>query len=306
MNKKLTLRDKAILSVLILAAFVYAGYNYLYIPATRDLGGLHEQIEELSGKDFTHLDGKLETLEAENTDGLKVIGEIKTAETDNSFDSQMFLIFLSSVCDKNGINLVKFNELGQNEQEGIWKQRYDFELCGSVGSINQVVGSIDGLKVKYSINSMSFRQNNNYTFLERLFDGISKLEWYTDPIPEPEETEEVEEPTGVEELPELQKLIPPPPAAPTITPIPPSPAAPATTPEITPTPEAEKLPEPEQRKDDSETNLPLAALSSFNFAPRVMFVTEYESSDVFRLCITIEFTMYSDPKTGGAIKSEIL
>ena len=219
MNKKLTLRDKAILSVLVLAAFVYAGYNYLYIPATQDIGGLHEQIEELSGKDFTHLDGKLETLEAENTDGLKVIEEIKTAETGNSFNSQMFLIFLSSICDKNGINLVKFNELGQNEQEGIWNQRYDFELCGNIGSINQVIGSIDGLKVKYSINSMSFRQNNNYSFLERLFDGISKLEWYTDPIPEPEETEEVEEPTENEELPELQELIPP--AEPAITPIPP-------------------------------------------------------------------------------------
>lgn len=299
---KLSLRDKIILLVVAVALVIYGGYNFLYTPTNASIDSLNEQITTLKGQigDTTPLDAKLKEFETQSSDVLKKINEIKSSEGTKSLNKQDFLVFLGNECSKNSVELVKFNDFGVKEEtNGVWKMQLDFELRGSMTNLNKICENINKIGVKYSVGGMSLRQNNNYPYLARFFDDISKLEWYKDPT-EPKTEDKI-----LEELPPLINEFPPkidfpqfiPPDTPIEMPIP----TPVPTPDVLPTPT------PEQKDENITDRIDkLLELTSHTPNYRVMLLNNNDISDIMRLNITVEFIMYADPKMGGSINNEIL
>ena len=57
-----------------------------------------------------------------------------------------------------------FSDLGEDESNGIYKAKFNFELQGSASSLNTVLSDIDRMGVKYSVGSVSYRQLGDYDF----------------------------------------------------------------------------------------------------------------------------------------------
>lgn len=285
-----------ILSVVLCFA-IYAGYNYIYIPTKNAISQTDNQIGLLKGQvgDTTPLDEKLKQLNTQKANQLNRITEIKKLQKGKTINKQEFLMFLGEECTRNTMELINFNDLGviQDENE-VCKVQFDFELRGNMSELNKFCDDLNSLGVKYSVGGLSLRQNENYPYLIRFFDDVSKLEWYKDPTPPKQE--EVSSETPLPGIP----LIPPvypniiEPQSPTIQPAPPQ--------EITPSPTP--TPEPED-KDITDRLNKLLELSNKSTNYRIVFLSNSLSGDEMRLNITIEFIMYEDPKNGG-IFNEVL
>jgi len=291
----ITLRDKVILLAVALAIAVYGGYNLLWLPANENIAKLTQQEAELKSQigDQTLLSDKIKSLENENNSLVKNITDFKSTQSTKTLDKQDFLVFLGNECDGNSVELIKFNDLSCSEQaDGVWKAQFDFELRGTLMGLNNVCMGIENTGVKYSVGGMSLRQNSNFAYLTRFFDSISKLEWYKDETPSPENIPEeiVGEPNEV--APSISEN-------PLFVPVQPQIEMPQTnqvpTPEISPTPK----PKDENITDRLDKLLELTA-NKLNY--RVMLLTNtnnFESSNTveqMRLNITVEFIMYGNPK----------
>jgi hypothetical protein len=130
--------------------------------------------------------------------------------------------------------MVRFNDLGCiRDADDVWKVRLDFELRGSLNSLNQVCKAIDDINIRYSVGGLSLRKNDNQAYLSRFFDDISRLEWYKDeaidkveaPENTPSETEQPDYPIPDTNTitPKAEPLLPAPIPDPTPHPAPPSP-----------------------------------------------------------------------------------
>ncbi len=97
-------------------------------------------------------------------------------------------MYLGKKTTSSGVKLLTFNDFGTEEKGGIYKAKFDFELQGSAASINSILSAIDQMGVKYSVASLSFRQDKDYDYLKRFFDSTTKLPWY-----QAAETEEQQE-----------------------------------------------------------------------------------------------------------------
>ena len=174
-------------------------------------------------------------------------------------------------------------------------------------------GAIDNTGVKYSVGGMSLRQNSNYSYLERFFDTNSKLEWYKDetPLPEEETNENTPDETPesydesmvsspmteyIDEIPEFEMPK----------------EKPELIPEALPTP----TPIPEELQEESITDrlnrlLDIFAHNIMKGNYKFVFLTNGSetgdetdlstggnttSNEVMKLNITIEFIMYTNPK----------
>jgi hypothetical protein len=283
----------------------------MYLPTNSNISALNEQIEALKGQigDTTPLDEKIELLNSQKANVSKRISEIKEIEKGKSLNKQEFLMFLGKECNSNLVELINFNDLGETQTANeIWKVQFDFELRGNMANLNKVCEDLNNIGVKYSVGGLSLRQNENYPYLIRFFDDISKLEWYKDSVlaSEEEKTDEIIDDTKEilpdnfdNRLPPKEVLDPPSPPQeniqipePTQTPFP----------ETTPHPKSDTI---KERLDelleltaysDSYSVNSLTSKKQYTFK---LLANNKEYSDTMRLNITIEFVMYSDPKNGG-------
>lgn len=302
---KLSIRDKCILLALMLGIVTYLGYNFLWIPTNAKIAELRLQEQDLKGKigDQTPLEKKIKELESENSKLASNIDSYRETQGGKSLNKEDFLVYLGQKCGENNTELIKFNNLGATDEgNGVWKTQFDFELRGTLSGINKVCEAIDNIGIRYSVGGMSLRQNDNFSYLTRFFDGISKLEWYKDETPEKEEA------PADETMPEDNFVFPdefynvpnqqPQEAAP----IPEIPQTPTPTPEPQQPQTPEPTPEPKDENITDRLNklLELSAVSNGKYKITLLtnnstYSEGLSSSDVMRLSITVQFIMYSDP-----------
>jgi hypothetical protein len=285
----------------------------MYLPTNNNISALNGQIETLKGQigDTTPLDEKLQQLNTKKETDSKRIAEIKELEKGKSINKQEFLMFLGKECNSNLVDLINFNDLGVTQTDNeIWKVQFDFELRGNMANLNKVCENINNIGVKYAVGGLSLRQNENYPYLTRFFDDISKLEWYKDPVPPLEEEKTGESIDNTAELmPDSayfnNTILPNEKPAPTQ---PPQEniqnLVPAQTPftETTPQPKSDTITERLDQLLESTSytsHYSANSLANTNQYRVKLLASNNELSDVMRLNITIEFVMYSDPKDGG-------
>ena len=186
---KLTLRDKVIVLALLLAIAIYGGYQMLWTPLGEKISELETSKSKVEGftADITPLLEQSKALSAEKNRLEQSVDTLKETKS-KTLTKEEFLLYLGKKTTSSGVKLLTFNDFGTEEKGGIYKAKFDFELQGSAASINSILSAIDQMGVKYSVASLSFRQDKDYDYLKRFFDSTTKLPWY-----QAAETEEQQE-----------------------------------------------------------------------------------------------------------------
>lgn len=306
---KLTVREKIILCVFAAVIVIYGSVNLIYTPLGNKISALKDEKTALKTTltDKSETDKHLKQLNSDNEDLVKQISEIKKSETAKTLTKEEFLVFLSDAANKDGAQVIKFNDLGTECENGVWKETFDFEIRGTFKSINAVCNRIDLMGIRYSVGSMSLRQDKEYPYLQRKFDSFSNLEWYDDPIKPKEETEEA--PVD-ETIPELPMTIEPLPEFPSV-PLEPNPQIPQQQPQrepVQPEPTPEPTPTPPNTNNGNindrlnELLKPTAYKSS---GYKVVLLTNsnetYDNGEIMTLSVTLQLIMYQEPIPGASV-----
>ena len=305
---KITIRDKVILVTFLLICACYCFYRFAVIPTNNEISGLKTEKSQLHSfsTDVTPLMEQSKKLTKEKEGLMKKVENVHSVSGGYTATNEEFLMYLGDVTLKNNVDVIGFNELGTENINGVYTSNFDFELKGSPKNINEVLNKIDGMEIKYSIGSVSYRQNEAYNYLKRFYDNITNFSWYKEPEEEDiiannentddtleEETEDYTDiyvpdfpqytpPTQVEEINPTQK--------------------PKEEPEETIEPEVTEKPiitdEPESIND--RINNLLQNISNIN--GRKYYATylskndtEYVGQSEMRLAITIRLIMFNEP-----------
>jgi hypothetical protein len=271
----------------------------MWLPLNTKIQTKTHQETELKGKvqDGEPLKNQVASLQSEDTKLTEILEQNKLLHGDKALNKEDFLTFLTDECIQNNTDLIKFNDLGTTEDLGKWKAQFDFELRGTLSALNNVCQAIDKIDIRYSIGGFSLRQNGEHEYLSRYFDNNTRLEWYKDDVTE------LEEPTTQENNSEHFEIPPETPVVPSLPEI----ESPAILPPVE-TPE--QLPQPSQPSTDETITDRLDSLlkqTSTGYGPYgIMFLTNVQSvypklatslyGENMLLNITIEFTMYANPK----------
>lgn len=203
---KIKFRDKAIGIVLILAIVTGAVFNYIVIPANENIKKLNKKKDEVSRlvSDIDPLLDSFEDKKAERENAEEKYGIIRTEEAYKTATSEEFLVFVGNSAEKNGVKVTGFSDLGYTYENGLYKAYYDVELSGMPLAVNRAVKDLNTMGIKYSVGSVSFRQDKEYDYLKRFFDNLTSLSWYKEPEEEEKKvTPDIEtETTNEEVLPE--------------------------------------------------------------------------------------------------------
>lgn len=295
---RIKIRDKCILLTVLLCLLAYAGYNYILLPVNSQTHSKTQQAAELKDKvqDGRPLKNQIKQLQSDDAKLTEIIEQNKHITGNKSLNKEDFLTFLTNECTRGNAELIKFSDLGINESGDKWKAQFDFELRGTLEALNNVCQAIDKIGISYSVGGFSLRQNNKNDYLSRYFDNNTKLEWYRYDEPELEELTNQEDSSYLEIAPEM----------------PPIPAYPEKEhPEILPPAEPiEPMPQPSpEPKDETISDRLDSLLNQINtsYVPyNIMFLIDQigfqpklvtiDSEEVMLLNITIEFTMYANPK----------
>ncbi len=334
---KLTVRDKIIVLVLALCGVIYCFYNYVFVPLEGRVGELNKAKAEVEGfaSDITPLLEQSKTLETDRNRLRISVDNVRTLASGYTATNEEFLLFLGEKTEANKVAVTGFNELGIENKSGVYKTYFDFELRGNTVDINKVLEDIENMGIKYSIGSVSFRQDETYDYLKRFYDDMTTLQWYKEPEEDEEEAkaqskepakEQAEEPPKTSTYTEPNRgtssggdTITVPEQAPVQTPV--------LNPTPTPTPESEK---PEEKPDENINDrlddlLKETAYSSqkysFNYLVNqnkgysISFLAndkqvEYKSGQDMRLAVTVCLIMFNEPSSetsfyNSAAKGEV-
>lgn len=301
---KMTLRDRIIVLTLLLFVMVYGGYQLLWVPLGERISALEQSKSEMEGltADITPLLRQSEAMSAETKRLQESIDTIKKMG-DKTLTKEEFLLYLGKCATAGGVKLLGFSDLGEDESNGIYKAKFNFELQGSASSLNTVLSDIDRMGVKYSVGSVSYRQLGDYDFLKRFFDAETNLPWCKEPENQDGPEQQTEEPLFPEEMPF--------PSLPDTTEL--FPTAPKSTPpdvEPIPTPDTPAPSEESKEKSITERLDELLEQTSQTVSYQVVFLTnipddlETVSGQEMRLAVTICFLMFEKPGLSNSFMTE--
>lgn len=306
---KLTVRDRLILCVVAILIGVFGCAKLIWQPLSSKIIAMKNERAELklTLTDKSPLEQTLKQLHIDNESLTKQISKIKGADTAKTLTKEEFLVFISNAAQKNDAEIIRFNDLGMENQNGVWKATFDFQIRGTLSNINTICEKIDMTGIRYSIGSMSLRQNEKYPYLERSFDQFSNLEWYIDPVKPKEDSQDI---TPNEEsliLPH-EEITPTIPVSPDVLEesIPDSTPTPSPTPTLPPMPDTDngditdRLNELLELTNYSTPAYKFMFLSdSINFEPS--FSVDNDNDDVMTIAITLQLIMYEKPIVGASI-----
>jgi len=187
---RITMRDKVILVVTAALLCAWGEYNMILEPMQKKIVTLQKEKEAAKGllTDITPLVEESEKLKIKENQLKNSIETIKTSDVGKTMTNEEFLVFIGDSTSKNNVNVTGFNNLGLTTENGIYKMIIDMELKGNSADINKVLTDIDNMGIKYSVGSLSFRQDEQYDYLKRFYDDLTDLPWYEEP-----DEEEIEE-----------------------------------------------------------------------------------------------------------------
>lgn len=310
----LTLRDKCILIILAFALCLYGGYKALWIPAQERIALLEENKSGVEGKagDVAPLREQTEKLQEEEKELEDSVSNIKKLSGGFTMTNEEFLVFLGKSAKENNVAVSGFNDLGMTKTDGIYRAVFDFELKGNSADINNVLEDIGNIGIKCSYGSLTYRQDEEYDYLKRFFDGFTELPWYTEPNEEDKEEDAIPDEAYEPEI-VIEQTIP--------DYVPVLPETPYAAPEVT-VPEEPKQTEPVPEENKPKTiedrlNELLKQTAAKDTQYKVVWLANtepiYKEGQKMRLSVTVCFVMYTEPsdetsflKHAGSEKNEVL
>ena len=304
---KMSVRDRLILCIVAVVIGAFGYVKLVWQPMNDKIIEMKNEKSDLklTLTDKSPLEQKRKQLHNDNEALVKQIFEIKGADTAKALTKEEFLVFISDAAKKSNADIIKFNDLGMENENGIWKTTFDFCIRGTLKNINAVCERIDMTGLRYSIGSMSLRQNEQYPYLERSFDHFSNLEWYADPIQPKENGQEDIQDEEFILLPE-GTIIPEIPILPEFTPEP----MPESTPDYGPTPGpipdtdngniTDRLNELLEFMNYSTSKYEIRFLNN-NISLEPSFSIGENDGDIMTLTITLQLVMYEKPIAGSSI-----
>lgn len=197
---KIKFIHKATAVIMACICILYLCFSYIVIPANKKVDALNAQKEQLEAKssDIEPLLKQKAELEEKRDMCFKEYDDIRFKKASNTATAEELLVFLGGAAEKNNTKVTGFSDLGTiQEDDGFYKSYYDIELSGSPFDIARTVQALNDMKIKYSVGSMSYRQDKEYDYLKRFFDTETDLPWYTEPEEE-EDTLDIKEPESSE------------------------------------------------------------------------------------------------------------
>lgn len=197
---KIKFIHKAIAVIMACICVLYLCFDFIIIPANKNVDALNAQKEKLEAKslDIEPLLKQKAELEEKREKNFEEYESVRFDKAFNTATSEEFLVFLGGAAEKNNTKVTGFSDLGTvQEDDGLYKSYYDIELSGSPFDIARTIQALNDMKIKYSVGSMSYRQDKEYDYLKRFFDTETDLPWYTEPEEE-EETLDIKEPESSE------------------------------------------------------------------------------------------------------------
>ena len=300
------MRDKVILLIVSAMLCGFGEYKMIITPMQERIAALETEKETAKGllTDITPLLEESQKLTAKENQLKSRIETIKSSGVGKTVTNEEFLVFLGNSTAKNNVNVTGFNNLGLTIENDVYKMLIDMELKGNGADINNVLTDIENLGVKYSIGSVSYRQNEQYDYLKRFYDDLTDLPWYEEP--DEEEIEEYNKQNNPElpddtmqegfyqedNYPDFNYGQDTTPGTPT--------------PDYTqPTPSPENTPEPPKSIDERlDQLLELMAFKYGDTGYEVRLLTnnkyEYKEGQDMRLAITLCLIMFDEPVLGNA------
>ena len=301
---KLTMRDKVLLLLAAACLCAWGEYNLVLKPIRTEIVSLRQEKDTAKGllSDISPLlreTAKLKETENQLKDHIETI---KSSDLGKTITNEEFLVFIGNSTAKNNVNVTGYNNLGIVAENDIYKMIIDMEMKGSGADINKVLTDMDSLGIKYSIGSVSYRQNEQYDYLKRFYDDLTDLPWYEEP--DEEEIEEYnkkqQEILGEFEIPDEELFVPEQNQGVIIPEL------------VVPSPEPipEQTPEPPKNIDERlDQLLELTAYHYGNTGYEVKLLTnnnyEYKEGQDMRLAITVCLIMFDEPAPGETIFYEM-
>lgn len=301
---KLTMRDKVLLLLAAACLCAWGEYNLVLKPIRTEIVSLRQEKDTAKGllSDISPLlreTAKLKETENQLKDHIETI---KSSDLGKTITNEEFLVFIGNSTAKNNVNVTGYNNLGIVAENDIYKMIIDMEMKGSGADINKVLTDMDSLGIKYSIGSVSYRQNEQYDYLKRFYDDLTDLPWYEEP--DEEEIEEYnkkqQEILGEFEIPDEELFVPEQNQGVIIPEL------------VVPSPEPipEQTPEPPKNIDERlDQLLELTAYRYGNTGYEVKLLTnnnyEYKEGQDMRLAITVCLIMFDEPAPGETIFYEM-
>lgn len=181
---KIKFIHKAIAVMMACVSILYICFNYVVIPANKKVESLKEKKEKISAlsSDIEPLLKQKAELEELLEKNYNEYENVRFEKAYNTATAEEFLVFLGGSAEKNNTKVTGFSDLGTVVSDnGLYKSYYDIELSGSPFDIARTVEELNQMKIKYSVGSMSYRQDKEYDYLRRFFDSETDLTWYKEP-----------------------------------------------------------------------------------------------------------------------------
>ena len=299
---KLSMKGKFIVAIVLSLIVAFGEYKLINQNLAKRITGLKTEKQEAKSllSDITPLLTQSKDLKKTEEGLLDRADNIRSELSGYTIDNEEFLVFIGDETRRNNVKLTDYKNLGTDEQNGVYRMAVDFTLKGTTRNINSVLTALDNTGIKYSVGSVSFRQNEDYDYLMRFFDTLTGLSWYKEPEEDKKKNVEKEQDTKPEEETKTSdepviRYIEPEPYV-----IPKERETPKQTPE--PEPKTPEVKEPEPKEPDSIDKRLDKLLEKTSYTPKknglVLLAnenTEYFEEREMKMSVTVCFIMFQKP-----------
>lgn len=177
---KMNSRKIVVWSLILVVAIVGGvfGYRFYNEKNTKVLQSITAAESAVSGMASVRAQlgstkNKIDDLDAE-------IADKKSLANKNDINKSQFFQFMSERATGLNLQMNRINSTGYTENYGVYTVGFDVEVQGLLENIIKIVNEIDSLGIGYNIKSMTLRDNSDYTWLKRSFDGESQVPWFVE------------------------------------------------------------------------------------------------------------------------------
>ena len=282
---ELSMKGKFIAVAAISLIVAFGEYKFINQNLSERISALKTEKQEAKSllTDITPLLKQSKDLKSKEQGLLERAESIKGDMSGMTIDNEEFLVFIGDETRKYNVKLTDYKNLGTDVKNGVYRMAVDFTLKGSTQNINNVLSALDNTGIKYSVGSVSFRQDGDFDYLMRFFDTITGLSWYKEPEEDKKEEKEIEpeEELTIEEEPPIQYSAPEPYIIPQ-----------EKEPQKKTTPEKPETKEPEQKEPEKNEQKPKEPDSIDKRLDKLLELTKYTPENNGILLLANENTEY--------------
>lgn len=193
---------KSILAWILVLVIAVGGGVYGYGIYNEKNTNLDSQITNLQSE----VSG-LSTLRTQVVSGEKKIEELdtvieqkKSEANKNDINTQEFVQFIGERTTALDLSLNRIINTGYSENYGVYTVGFDIEVQGEIDNIISIINDIDSLGIGYNIQSLTLRDDADYSWLARPFDVDNQVPWYQEAEKPVEESDSIDTLTDVKDL----------------------------------------------------------------------------------------------------------